>query len=118
MPQQDPAQMLTVQQIEQMRAILAEYDKQHSRVEKEFDLNNPKVERYVHQEFPKMVYHHGERKNAIVRDRKEEQAHLEKGFKNEPYPNEAPAAAAAQPAESEAEEIARLDAQARQPKKK
>lgn len=117
MPQHDPAPTgLTAAQIEQMRAILAEHDRIHAGVQKEFDLNNPKVERYVHKEYDKMLYHHGSRKHAIVRNRKEEEALLAKGWSNEPFPpEEAPAAASA---ENEADEIARLDAQARKPKAK
>lgn len=100
--------------IDRMRSILEEHDKRNPRMVREFDLNNPPKEPYRHQEFPKIVYHHGKRKHVAVHDAAQQAKALEAGYKIEPYLNEV---APAVELESEDEEIARLDKIAKQPKK-
>lgn len=50
------------------------------------DINNPKTKRYVHQEYPRLVYHHGSLKVVQVNDEKQLKAAQRQGFKLEPAP--------------------------------
>lgn len=50
------------------------------------DINNPPAKRYVHQEFPKMVYHHDSGHVLTVNDEKELKAAVKRGFKLKPSP--------------------------------
>lgn len=43
-------------EIENMRRVLAQYDQSANGGIKEFDLNHPPKDPYVHQEFPRMMY--------------------------------------------------------------
>ncbi len=74
--------------IERMRAILRAHDAAAGGVVKEFDLNKPAPVPYRYREFPKLVYDHTKRTHKAVHDRAQEQAALEAGFQNEPYPSE------------------------------
>lgn len=84
-------QQFSPDDIERMRTILAQHDSQKQT--NEFDLNNPPKERYVHQEFPRMVYHHEERKTRVVKNAAELHQYLAEGWSKDPYPMEAPAPA-------------------------
>jgi hypothetical protein len=48
------------------------------------DINNPPHKRYVHQEFPKMVYHHESGQTLTVQDEKQLKLALKKGFETKP----------------------------------
>jgi hypothetical protein len=50
-----------------------------------FDINNPPKHNYVHQSFPKMIYHHATRKHRVVQNQDELDAHLEQGWDKTPY---------------------------------
>lgn len=80
-------QELTAQEIERMRAIVAQHDRTNGKSE-EFDLNNPKTPPYRYQRFPKMIYHHTKRENRIVRSEDELQGFSELGWVDVPYPAE------------------------------
>jgi hypothetical protein len=77
---------LTAQEIERMRAIVAQHDR-GQRAE-EFDLNNPKTAPYRYQRFPKMIYSHAKRDSRIVRSEDELQGFMELGWTDQPYPAE------------------------------
>jgi hypothetical protein len=51
------------------------------------DINNPPQKRYVHQEFPKMVYHHDSGHVLEVKTTAELKAALKKGFNEKPAPD-------------------------------
>jgi hypothetical protein len=104
---------LSPEEIERMRAIVAQHDQTNKQGIKEFDLNNPPRLPYRFQEYPKTVYDHEGRRSFIVRNREDEREALESGLRLDPYPAEP---VEVEP-ESEAEEIARLDKQARKPRK-
>lgn len=57
---------------------------------KEFDLAKPPTPQYRHQEYPRLVYHHGERKHKAVKSDEELAAAKEDGYQVEPFPAEAP----------------------------
>jgi len=104
------------EEIERMRAILAQHD-QHARgVPREFDLNNPPTVPYVHQEFPKVMFHHekrGMKKAHSIADMEEA---INNGWSCDPYLAEGVEA----PPELDpvtAAEVAALDAKAHAPKK-
>ncbi len=54
---------------------------------REIDLSKPVVGRYVHQEYDKMLYHHGSGHVLVVRDAREEAAAAKRGYVTEPSPN-------------------------------
>src|SRR5215831_3851994 len=81
-------QQLSPEEIERMRAIVAQHDQQNKGGIKEFDLNNPPKAPYRHQEYPKMVYDHEERTHARVHNREQEQEALNAGYSLEPFPAE------------------------------
>jgi hypothetical protein len=111
----DMQDQFTQEDIERMRAILAQHDGQAQRQGiREFDLNNPPKEPYKYQEFPKLVYHHEARTHKVVRSKAEEKAALDAGWLNEPFPSEPPVD---ELDEEEAAEVARLDKIARKKKK-
>jgi hypothetical protein len=51
------------------------------------DINNPPTKRYVHQEFPKLVYHHESGHILQVDDEKQLKAAQKRGFKDRPASN-------------------------------
>lgn len=51
------------------------------------DINNPPQKRYVHQEFPKLMYDHDGGRVLQVKDEREMKAALKKGFQVKPDPN-------------------------------
>jgi hypothetical protein len=104
---------ISPEEIERMRAIIAQHDQTNKGGIKEFDLNNPPRLPYRFQEYPKVVYDHDGRQNFIVRNREEEKEALESGLRLDPYTAEP---VEAHP-EAEAAEIERLDKQARKPRK-
>src|SRR6516164_1439367 len=62
---------ISPEEIERMRAIIAQHDQTNKGGIKEFDLNNPPRLPYRFQEYPKVVYDHDGRQNFIVRNREE-----------------------------------------------
>jgi hypothetical protein len=104
---------ISPEEIERMRAIIAQHDQTNKGGIKEFDLNNPPKLPYRHQEFPKMVYDHEGRRHFIVHNRAEETDAIESGLSLEPYPAEP---VEVEP-EAEAAEIEKLDKIARRPRK-
>lgn len=97
---------LTNDEAERLRQILNAHDQQTA--PREFDLNKPPVEPYKHQEFPRLVYHHGERIYVVVRSREELEDAERNGFQKDPYPSEAPEV---ELSAADAAEAARIDAQ-------
>ena len=80
-------QDLSVEDIERMRAILAQYDNTSNRDKvQEFDLNNPPKVAYAHQEFPRMIYSHATGKTRVVQGQRELDSYREKGWSVEPMP--------------------------------
>lgn len=88
---------LTAEEVERMRTIVAQADQKNRAETKEFDLNKPPQKPYTHQEFPRIVYHHSRRVHKAVANEAELAEALKDGWKKEPYPNEAPEAAALEP---------------------
>jgi hypothetical protein len=105
---------LTHDEIERMRQIVMQHDGENKRSMNEFDLNNPPKAPYRHQEFPRIVYDHVGRKTRKVRNHVELEAALGAGYELDPFTPEV-----AEPELSAAEraEVARLDREARRPKK-
>ena len=104
---------LSPEEIERMRAIVAQHDQTNKGGIKEFDLNDPPKVPYRYQEYPKVVYDHEGRRNFIVRNREDEKEALDSGLRLDPYPAEALEVGP----EAEAAEIERLDKVARRPRK-
>lgn len=103
------------EEIERMRAILAQHDRSSGRPET-IDLNNPKTPPYRYQKFPKVIYHHGKREHRIVRSEDELEGFLELGWVDEPYPAEPPAEPELDAAS--AAEVARINDQLAEMRKK
>jgi hypothetical protein len=84
LPQQNTMQNLTSEEIERMRAIVAQADEENGSpgMPKEFDLNNPPKVPYVHKEFPKMLYKDG--RNCVVQNRAEMEGKLAQGWTRKP----------------------------------
>lgn len=100
---------LTPDEIERMRAIVAQADQSSGKVNS-FDLNSPPKLPYRHQEFPRAVYDHENGAHRTARN----QAHLdelvEAGYSLESLPADADAAQPELDAETAAEAAA-IDAQ-------
>ena len=92
------------QDIDRMRAILAQHDRQ-TMPTREFDLNKPPVKPYFYQEFPRMVYHLGRGINAIVQHEAELAAMLAGGWQTTPIAAEQADAELDPAAAAEAAEI-------------
>lgn len=73
--------------VERMRELVAQHDLQNRPANREFDLNNPPKEPYVHQAFPKHKYH-ASGKAVIVASPDEEKA-LGDGWADRPFPQKA-----------------------------
>jgi hypothetical protein len=74
---------LTADQIKELTEALA--DRQKKVGSTTFDLNNPPKQNYIHQAYPKMIYHHGRRVHKIVQDESELTAHLKAGWDTKPF---------------------------------
>jgi len=102
-----------------MRAIVAAHDQQAGREGmKEFDINNPPRQPYTHQEYPRVMYHHGTRQMRKANSAGEVAAAEAAGWKKDPFPAEfaepAPeSAATAQEAQAEVEAAPREVPQAK-----
>ena len=105
---------LTHDEIERMRQIVMQHDGANRQSMNEFDLNNPPKQPYRHQEFPRIVYDHAGRMTLKVRSQAELEQALGAGYELDPFTPEV-----AEPELSAAEraEVARLDREARRPKK-
>ena len=77
-------QEFTPAEYEAMRTKLAQYDQNGMR-NKEFDLNRPPQKRYIHQEYPKMLYHHDDRVSKVVQTKAQEDGLLKLGYVREPF---------------------------------
>jgi hypothetical protein len=76
---------LTTNEVESMRALVAQHDASYRSETKEFDLNNPPKQPYTHQEFPRLVYHHMRRMHRVAQNAGELAAALEAGWSKEPF---------------------------------
>lgn len=85
---------LTPEQAETIRSLLGQYDHAHSQIA-EFDLNRPPLQvtnpaaksaRYIHQEFPRMVFHHERRTTDTVQNQAQLDYYLARGWSKEPFP--------------------------------
>ena len=106
---------LTQDEIERMRTILAQHDSRKG--VQEFDLNNPPKKPYVHQEYPRVMYHHGKRQMRVAKSPDEVHAAEAAGWQKEPFLPEG-----AEPPEIEldpesAQEAAEADAKLRKVRK-
>lgn len=78
---------LTNDEIEKMRALVADQDaRSGGNVPKEFDINNPPRAPYVHQDFPRVVYHHKKRVHKTVQNEEELAEAVKLGFQKEGFP--------------------------------
>ncbi len=103
-------QQFSHEEIERMRQIVAAHT--DSRTENQsFDLNKPPQTPYHHQEFPKIVYHHGKRTHAVVNGPEQLSQAEASGFVREPYPTEVEAAPEFD--QETSDEIARVNVQAK-----
>lgn len=101
---------LSSAEVERMRTMIAQHDA--AQTTQEFDLAKPPVKPYVHQEFPKIIYHQDGR-HRVVESERELQHWLSNGWSRLPVmaqvesddPEMLPES------EEEAAEIARIDAQ-------
>jgi hypothetical protein len=75
---------LTPEEIERMRAIVAQHDRGAN--QNEFDLNAPKQKPYRYEEFPRLMYNHATRAHRPARNQAELDAALEAGWSKEPFP--------------------------------
>lgn len=110
-PVMDLSQLLTPENIEQLRTALAQHDSQGKI--NEFDLNNPPVKPYAHQAYPKVIYHPAKAPKKVDNAAQHEE-HLDDGWANEPFapaPLDDPKLDAATKAE-----VKKLDKEARKPK--
>lgn len=98
---------LTSEEIERMRAIVAQHD--NAGKAKEFDLNKPPVEAYSHKEFPRVVYNHKRKTQKLVHTKAELDKHVTAGWKTEPFVSDPPEDPDLDPAERA--EAAAIDAQ-------
>lgn len=77
---------LSQDEIDKMRAIVAAHDQAAGKQGiQEFDLNNPPQKPYRHQDFPRVMYHHGRREMRLAQNEEEMQAALKGGWKKEPF---------------------------------
>lgn len=102
----NPLDNISAADVERMRLIVNAHDQQSA--PKEFDLNNPPVAPYRHQEFPSIVYHHEARKHKLVHNEDQLSAAYDEGFLKEPFSAEVPeveldAASAAEAAQVDAQ---------------
>ncbi len=81
--QMTPTPQFTHEEIARMKQIIAVYDGQNSLGNKEFDLSNPPVPPYRHQEFPRHVHNHVAGKFKVVNNEDELTAATAKGWKLE-----------------------------------
>ncbi len=80
-----PPAIFTGAEIEKMRLYVLEHDKKASA--NEFDLNKPPATNYIHQPYPKVVYHVDAKGNALYRkvdDAEGHKAAIDAGWSNEP----------------------------------
>jgi len=86
MPDQLSQHEITPDDIERMRALVAQHDRMAGI--REFDLNRPVVEPYSYRPFPKMLYNHqpkaGEPKTTVVDTEEQMEKLTAKGWKKEP----------------------------------
>lgn len=106
---------LSPAEIERLRQIVADHDRQHG-PPKEFDLNRPPKEPYQYQEFPRMLYHHERRETRIVKSEYELALALEDGWRKEAFLVEVPEPVLDVASQREVEEINEKLAQARKKK--
>jgi hypothetical protein len=116
LPTKQMIDQLTPEEIERMRQIVAQHDQQNQGGIKEFDLNNPKLPPYRHQEYPKMVYDHEGRRTFSVRNREHEKEALDAGYRLDAFPPE-PEEPEVRLSAAELREIEQLDKQARKPRR-
>lgn len=74
---------LSPEEIERMREIVLAADGQKQPAI--IDINNPPRVPYVHQEFPRMVYHHKDQKTLIVKNEKELAEAEKHGFEKQAF---------------------------------
>lgn len=87
LPREEEMSEFSAQEIEIMRQKVAAHDAQHRQIGvREFDLNRPPKEPYVYQEFPRMLYHHGEQKTKIVYSPEECEAYQAQGWSKDQCP--------------------------------
>lgn len=77
---------LTPQDAERLRQILDAYQTKNPVSIQEFDLANPKVKPYRHQEYPLVLRNHDTGEEKQARNRAEEDALTDKGFIREALP--------------------------------
>ncbi len=75
---------LSAEEIERMRAIVAQHDNQ-GKVQ-EFDLNNPPKQPYSYQEYPRVMYHHATGRTRLAQNAAEVEAAEKAGWTKEPHP--------------------------------
>lgn len=90
-PSMSTTPTISAEDIERMRALVTQSDIDNSRENKEFDLNDPKTPRYVHQPYPTTVYHHARRASRAAKNPAELAEALKNGWEMAPYPSEIPA---------------------------
>jgi hypothetical protein len=97
---------LTHEEAEKVRALLNQHDR--ATAPQQFDLNKPPTPAYKHQDFPRVVYHHGRGKAKAVQNAAELDKHLGSGWQLEPFVPE-PEPSDLDP--DDAAEVAAVDAQ-------
>ena len=127
LPEPEPAQDLSAEDVQRLRMILARHDAQTSPV-REFDLNKPPRSEtlapgtpgangpYQYQPFPRMLYDHRLRSTTIVRSQPQMEQALADGWRLDPYPSEPVEEGPEFDAAVEAE-IAAVDAELKKKKK-
>lgn len=79
----------SAEEIERMRQMVAAHDQASgANRPKEFDLNNPPKAPYTHQEYPRVMYHHGKRQHKHAHSEADVTAAEAAGWSKEPFPSE------------------------------
>ncbi len=101
---------LTPQEADRLRQILDAHNAKNPQSNKEFDLANPPVKPYRHQEYPACMRHHGDMKEIQVKSAEEEAAKEAEGWTREPLPPAAEPELSLELTGSEAEMLAKFRA--------
>ncbi len=81
---------LTPQDAERLRQILDAYQAKNPQRMQEFDLAKPPTPPYRHQEYPKVMYHHGTARHKQAKNAQEEAEAVAAGCSTKPVPVEEP----------------------------
>ena len=79
---------LTFEEIEKMRAIVAQHDQQARGPQQEFDLNKPPQVPYQYQEFPRVMFDHETKQMKKAHSPEDMEEAMKHGWSKEPFPQD------------------------------